>query len=143
MIRMGIITKEEALTHPDRHAINRHLGVADDRHCTPQLYPPIGLNGGDVFLICSDGVTDMVADSCLERILGDGTLSPGEAAEQIYGLALENGGEDNTTAMVVRIGITDELQDAGGSSKPGWLARLLGRGGRVRGLGERRTGDGA
>lgn len=103
LVRIGAITPEEARTHPDRHAINRHLGVNDDRHCEPEAYPPVSLEAGDVFLLCSDGVTDMVEDDILLQLL-DAAEDASAAARMIYRTALENGGEDNTTAMVLRVG---------------------------------------
>ena len=102
LLRIGAITEEEARTHPDLHAIYRHFGMADSRRCEPQLYPPLEPRPGDVFLICSDGVTDMVPDGALQEMLDSGG-SAAELAERIYQEALRRGGEDNTTAVVIRV----------------------------------------
>ena len=57
---------------------------------------------GDVYLLCTDGVTDMLSDSEIEAIL-DRKAPVGELCRSLVDAALERGGVDNTTAIVLRI----------------------------------------
>jgi protein phosphatase len=58
---------------------------------------------GDVFLLCSDGVTDLLDDDDLERMLND-LADPAEAAAALIALANGRGGHDNVSVIVVRVG---------------------------------------
>ena len=59
---------------------------------------------GDLYLLCSDGLTDMIEDWMLKEIMLDGAEGPiEECAEALIRAALSNGGVDNTTALLVRV----------------------------------------
>ncbi len=99
LVREGQITREEARVHPQRSIITRALGM--DPHVEVdhlQLIP----YQGDRLLLCSDGLTNEVADDRIEstlRRIGD----PQEAAQELVRLARANGGNDNITVVVVDV----------------------------------------
>ncbi|MBL8069168.1 MAG: Stp1/IreP family PP2C-type Ser/Thr phosphatase [Armatimonadetes bacterium] len=97
-VAAGMMTREEAEAHPYRHVITRALGTERDVACDLFEHP---LAEGDVFMVCSDGVTNHVADDQIGRILA--TAHPSEAAWRLVGDALVGGGSDNATAIVVRV----------------------------------------
>lgn len=96
--RAGMITAEEAETHPYKHVLTRAIGTEGD--VVPDLFVN-DLQEGDTFLVCSDGVMNHVTDDALGETLR--TKKPAEAAWSIVGQALQNGGSDNTTVLVVRV----------------------------------------
>lgn len=105
LLSLGLITPEAAKTHPLRHGILRYLGMDyPGMKITPTYAEGFQPLDGDRFLLCSDGVTDMLSDDRIESLLCGG--SPKDAAGQIVQAALEAGGVDNTTAMVVDVRIT-------------------------------------
>ena len=102
MIAMGILTEEEARTHPKRHVISQFLGMPPSEvRLTVAATDVIELTAGDWLLISSDGLTDMVDDEGIRQIL---CASPGarEAAKALVQAALQNGGKDNVTALCAR-----------------------------------------
>jgi len=101
LINMGVISKEEAKTHADRHKLTQHLGIfSEEMIIEPHISENVLVKKGDVFLICSDGLTDMVNDSQIRTILSKSKNSS-MAAKKLVETALNNGGKDNVTAMVV------------------------------------------
>ncbi len=97
LVDQGIITEEERRTSPRRNVITRAIGVTTE----PELELKQGvLAPGHTFVICSDGLTNHVAD---EEILGLLLARSAEdACHAMVGLAIERGGTDNVTAVVVR-----------------------------------------
>ncbi len=96
LLDKGLITKEEAKTHPDRHVITMAIGTKDQVH--PDTYS-IYFDKGDILLLCSDGVTDMVSDEELEEILTNNTRLSTIGGE-IVKRANANGGKDNITVVL-------------------------------------------
>ncbi len=97
MVRRGQITRAQAAVHPHRSVITRALGT--DESVEPDLFE-VPLVPGDRMLLCTDGLSGMVGDAELGRLLGEGDR-PREVAEGLIAAALANGGEDNVTAVVV------------------------------------------
>ncbi len=103
LVNMGIITAREARTHVGKHKLTQHLGMfPDEIKIEPHFSGKIPLKKGDVFLLCSDGLTDMVEDREIKCILKD-KKDCNSAAEALMDTALNNGGKDNVTIMVVRV----------------------------------------
>jgi protein phosphatase len=104
MVRMRLITPEQAAEHPARSMLTRSLGgepvvqVDLNRH-------PIGK--GDILILCSDGLWDVVGRSELIEIAAAlnsaAGPTPDDAAEHLTSLALKRGGPDNVTVLVVRV----------------------------------------
>ncbi|MDE6677652.1 MAG: protein phosphatase 2C domain-containing protein [Ruminococcus sp.] len=98
-LKANIYTEEEAKNSPDAHKITSFLGVDDRRIGLNSLeYKPFELGDGKI-LICSDGLTDMCSDEEIKEILSSNYEND---AEILVKKALENGGEDNVTCMVIQ-----------------------------------------
>lgn len=98
------MAREQAEQSPYRNMLTRAVGVEPE--VAVDLFEFEALEG-DVFMICSDGVTNHVSDDRIGEILGAG--SPSEAAWRLVGEALVGGGSDNATAVVVRIDRLEEV----------------------------------
>jgi serine/threonine protein phosphatase PrpC len=100
MVDAGMLTPEQAKVHPDANQITRALGIADtvDVEARPV---PVPHTAGDVFVLCTDGLSDLVnPDEMLELAMRAGES---EAAVALVELALSRGGHDNTTVAIVRV----------------------------------------
>ena len=102
MISMGLLTPEQAKKDPSRHVISQYLGMAPDVLISPYVDKKVELQENDVFLLCSDGLSDMVEDDIIERILQNNEKTP-DAAGELLSEALRMGGHDNTTVMVLNV----------------------------------------
>ena len=101
LVNMGVITKEQLSTHEDRHKLTQHLGIfKDEMEIEPHIATEITIKKGDKFLLCSDGLTDMVDDEEIKEILKK-NKSEKEISEALVEEALSNGGHDNITAMII------------------------------------------
>jgi PPM family protein phosphatase len=103
--RSGQITPEAAEHHPQRSIITRALGPEPDVEVDTYT---LSARDGDLFLLCSDGLTSMISDDEVAAILRtSATLD--EAADALIKAANQSGGKDNITVVLFRIG---ELGDA-------------------------------
>ena len=101
MVRQGILTPEEALSHPGRHALTQHLGIEPEEFLIePAWEGPLDLAAGDRFLLCSDGLYDMVSEEEIRRFL-ETAESPEDACGTLLDAALAGGGRDNVTVLAV------------------------------------------
>jgi PPM family protein phosphatase len=98
--RSGQITPEAAEHHPQRSIITRALGPEPDVQV--DTYTLAG-RAGDVFLLCSDGLTSMISDDELASILRS-AASLDEAADSLVRAANQSGGKDNITVVLFRLG---------------------------------------
>jgi serine/threonine protein phosphatase PrpC len=99
LLRQGRLTEEEAEEHPQRSIITRALGPEPDVEVDTAT---VTAADGDIYLICSDGLTSMVPETTVAEILRaaeDITL----AAERLIAAALDAGGRDNVTVVLFRI----------------------------------------
>ncbi len=97
-LERGILTPETAKTHPERHVLTRALGV------TATAAPTIAgcaMQEEDLVILCSDGLTKMLEDQDIHQVLCDGDPSPAAACDRLIAAALDRGGEDNVTVVVV------------------------------------------
>lgn len=102
MVDMGILTPEKARLSSARHELTQHLGIFEEEMVIePWIAPPVALISGDRFLLCSDGLTDMVQDTEITQILS-GPGSPKEQADRLLEQALCAGGRDNITILLLR-----------------------------------------
>ena len=101
-VRAGLIRPDQAKKSAYRHIITRALGIEPE---LPVDQKRLELKQGDIFLLCTDGLTEMVEDPLIERVLRQERL-PDAAAERLIRTANEHGGVDNITVVVIRI---DEL----------------------------------
>src|SRR6188474_2252205 len=103
MVREGLLTSQEAETHPRRNVLQRSMGVAEDVEI--DVRGPFELREGDTFILCSDGLHGVVKEQELQEIAA-GTIE--EAADEFLRRALERGAPDNVTVIVARVEMTDE-----------------------------------
>ena len=97
MVRSGMITRQEARTHPRRNIITRALGTEGDN--TPDLLAA-DLHEEECWLLCSDGLNSMVDDERICAIASDAGATLEEKAGRLVQAALEAGGHDNVTVIL-------------------------------------------
>lgn len=97
MVRMGGIAREEARNHPDKNIITRAVG-ADDV-VKPDFFT-VKLNYGDIVLMCTDGLTNMLEDEEIRMILEE-SRDMVEKAEALVRAANEKGGRDNISVILI------------------------------------------
>lgn len=101
-ILAGIMSPAQAHDHPDAHRITRALGMSAQVVVDVRELPE--LHKDDYFLLCSDGLTDLVADDEIAHILGDLNQPDLNAkCSALIDLANIRGGHDNVTAVIVRV----------------------------------------
>lgn len=106
MVRMGVLEREEARTHYKKNVITKAIGVADDKTSTPDIFE-IEVENGDKLLLCSDGLTNMVEDYDIKKIVKDND-SIEDAVRELIRQANENGGKDNISAILIEPEIGEE-----------------------------------
>ncbi|MCL2786944.1 MAG: protein phosphatase 2C domain-containing protein [Micrococcales bacterium] len=97
LVDSGKVTPDEARSHPRRHVVTRAIG-SGHRHTPDYWLIPMGER--DRILICSDGLTDELDDAALVAALST-HASPGPAAESLLLAALQAGGRDNVSVVIV------------------------------------------
>lgn len=102
MLDAGVVFEETAEVKRFKHVLTQHLGVHPDEYIIePYICENISVHDGDIFLLCSDGLTDMLSDNDIESV-----LLQNESAEILVGKliaqALKAGGKDNITVIVVK-----------------------------------------
>ncbi len=100
LLRQGTITADEARHHPDKNVIVRALGARAEVEVA-SWEKPLSVRPGDTFLICSDGLYDLVEDNELFDALR-GAL-PQLACERLVELARQRGGPDNITVGIITV----------------------------------------
>jgi protein phosphatase len=100
LVRQGAITREEARSHPDKNVISRALGSHKEVEVSASIQP-FSVRPNDAFLICSDGLYDLVSDDELLREVGD--LHSQVACDRLISLARQRGGHDNISVAVLRM----------------------------------------
>jgi PPM family protein phosphatase len=107
LIRSGDITRDQAQDHPQKNLITRALGAEESVEVD---ISELRVRSGDRILLCTDGLTDMVSEREIERILRE-NRDPEIATKRLISAALEAGGADNVTVIVTDIR-EDPEQDA-------------------------------
>jgi protein phosphatase len=100
LLAAGAINAEQAEAHPDANRITRALGIATE--IEPEVGPPTQVEIGDTFVLCSDGLSDLVGDAEIGQITAS-AATPELACENLVGLANARGGHDNITVSVARV----------------------------------------
>jgi serine/threonine protein phosphatase PrpC len=160
LVRSGDLTRDQAAEHPQKNLITRALGQEEEVEVDTAVLP---VEAGDRFLLCSDGLSDMVPEGRIQEILVDSPDDPETPARNLLSAALDAGGTDNVTVVVVdikeqarreeRSGGTREMPAVGRSGgrspapgrpparEPTRMERTR-RGGSARSKARRRKGDG-
>lgn len=98
LVRRGVISREEARHHPDKNVISRALGSHREVQVTgwPQ---PFAVHPGDAYLLCTDGLYDLVGDEALLATARD--VHPQVACDRLITLARAAGGHDNISVAIL------------------------------------------
>lgn len=102
LLRNGKINEREARTHPRRNVLQKALG-GSNQFVDPQV-GAVGYERGDVFLLCSDGLSEGLYDHHLLELLRIGVATARDnPAQRLVEASLANSGRDNTTALVIQV----------------------------------------
>ncbi|GAB6990501.1 Stp1/IreP family PP2C-type Ser/Thr phosphatase [Paenibacillus pini] len=114
LYKSGQITLEELKTHPRRNVLTRALGT--DAEVSPVL-DPVTLLAGEVLLLCSDGLSNLVSGQHMSQVTGKLDVPLDERAERLLQLALLAGGDDNITVALFEL---QDLEEVAGASIKEW-----------------------
>jgi protein phosphatase len=120
LVREGRITEDEARVHPQRNIVTRVLGVYDQVDIDLWPVDPVR---GDRLLLCSDGLFNEVGADQISAVLRR-LAEPQEAADELVRRALEGGGRDNITVVVVDVVDDDGVAEAASATVAGLPSRL-------------------
>ena len=98
MVREGLLTSEEAETHPRRNVLQRSLGVSEQVEA--DVRGPFEVQEGDVYILCSDGLHGLVKSEEMREVA---RLPIAQAAAEFVARALERGAPDNVTVIVAKV----------------------------------------
>jgi protein phosphatase len=100
LVRSGDLTRDEASEHPQKNLITRALGAEVEVEVDTTVLP---IRSGDRFILCSDGLSDMIPETRMLDLLTFSPEGPEKAAQTLVSAALEAGGTDNVTVVVVDV----------------------------------------
>ncbi len=100
MIRNGEIERKDAAHHPKKNIITRAIGV--DASVEPDFFET-ELEKGNIILLCSDGLSNMVDDDKMENCLNDNKKTLEEKTRELIDIANERGGRDNISVVLIEI----------------------------------------
>ena len=115
-IDAGLITPEQAATSINRNLVTRALGVEDAVLLEVNEYE---VEPGDIYMMCSDGLSDMVDDEEIAAILGQDAVPLEQKAASLIDAANANGGRDNISVLLAQASV--------GAKRRGLISRLLGK----------------
>jgi protein phosphatase len=101
LVRSGQLAREDAESHPQRSVITRAVGTDPDVDVDTFA---VDVQEGDVFLLCSDGLTDMVADDRIEQLVEEQRDDLDRLVKALVRAANKGGGDDNITVIAFEIG---------------------------------------
>jgi PPM family protein phosphatase len=100
LVRSGDLTRDQAAEHPQKNLITRALGADEEVDVDTAILP---VEAGDRILLCSDGLSDMVHEDGISLILAESPDDPEKAARGLLSAALDAGGNDNITVVVIDV----------------------------------------
>ncbi len=100
LVRSGDLTRDQAAEHPQKNLITRALGANEEVDVDTAVLP---IEAGDRILLCSDGLSDMVSEAGISEILAESPDDPERVARGLLSAALDAGGNDNITIVVVDV----------------------------------------
>jgi len=98
-IQSGVISPDQARTHPLRNVVTRALGGKPDLQVDMQQHKA---KAGDILILCSDGLTTMIPDEDIARVVREAGGDVEKAAQALVASANAKGGEDNITVLLIR-----------------------------------------
>lgn len=99
MVKTGELNRNEARVHPNKNIITRALGA--NNVVEPDFFE-VNLEDGDTVLMCSDGLTNMLEDEMIEKIIREND-DPETAAATLVKYANQNGGKDNIAIIIIKV----------------------------------------
>jgi protein phosphatase len=105
MVREGLITSEEAETHPRRNILQRSMGVSEQVEV--DVMQPLTMREGDTFVLCSDGLHGLVKEDEILGVLEVAGQEIEVGAQELIRRALSRGAPDNVTVIVARVDGSD------------------------------------
>lgn len=100
MVKNGELHQDEAKAHPNKNIITRALGTNET--ALPDYFE-VELSSGDIVLMCSDGLTNMLDDGIIEGIIRENVDDLAVATDTLVKQANQNGGKDNITVVIVKV----------------------------------------
>ncbi len=119
-IDLGILSAEAAASSHNRHLVTRGLGLQAEVEVALDAFDALP---GDIYLLCSDGLNDMVDDADIQLVLSSLQANLPLAASQLVMIANDNGGEDNVSVILAKAGTACPPV----AEKKSFFARLFGR----------------
>ena len=107
MFDSGIISREEARSSPHRNMLMKAIGISEDLEV--EIYDPFNVQPGDIYLLCSDGLTEYIEEEELRSILN--IYDPAEACKLLVKIANKRGGKDNITVQIAKVSDPDVVED--------------------------------
>ena len=98
-IQSGVISSDQARSHPLRNVVTRALGGKPDLQVDMQVHKIVP---GDILLLCSDGLTTMIPDDDIARLVTEASGDVEKAGRALVAAANARGGEDNITVLLLR-----------------------------------------
>ncbi|OGV75801.1 MAG: protein phosphatase [Methylotenera sp. RIFCSPLOWO2_02_FULL_45_14] len=117
-IKLGLITPEQAKFSANRNLVTRALGIDPEVELELNEYD---VEIEDIYLLCSDGLSDMVDDDIIQSALNENSFSLIEAAEALVQLANDNGGKDNISVILAKVKNSLECNSSWYDNFLGWL----------------------
>ncbi len=96
LVRKGELTPAQAKVHPMKNLLTQAVGAMEDINVETGNF---SVDGDEIFMLCTDGLTNMIDDEQIKNILSESS----NPAEDLIQAALDNGGNDNITAIVVYV----------------------------------------
>lgn len=100
MVKSGELSKENVRSHPNKNIITRAIGVGETVQAD---YFSLKLQKGDIILMCSDGLTNMVEDIDIEYTIKSNREEPEKAMNDLLAKANDAGGKDNITILIAKM----------------------------------------
>ncbi len=100
MVKNGELDREEARVHPNKNIITRALGA--NSTAQPDFFE-VNLEEGNIVLMCSDGLTNMLEDDQIEEIIRNNSDDLEKAAETLVKFANQYGGKDNIAIIIIKV----------------------------------------
>lgn len=118
-VALGLISNDDAKISHNRNLVTRALGVEAQSECEVQA---LAVEVGDIYLLCSDGLNDMVDDVNIELALNSLQANLPLTAKQLVMMANDNGGHDNVSAILIKVHESFPAVE----QSPGLFGRLFG-----------------
>ena len=107
LVRSGDLTRAQAAEHPQKNLITRALGADEEVDVDTAVLP---IEAGDRVLLCSDGLSDMVPEARISEIVLESPDDPERASRSLLSAALEAGGNDNITVVIVDVREQEDIE---------------------------------